>query len=558
MKITEISFTPKTAQKRALLYSEHSSQAKSLHLFFQHQTAGQQRFLLEAFRETVRRYLSMDDLLSAERFLASLIVGLEHIAENRGLTLSDLQGTGLFLLLQAGNCFFVASSLDDHVQVRHGDRMSDMSSSDSAFTRRLDLLREDVQENLFPQRLRDVVKLYKMSMSEQAPLEIVLGCREDERGAIFNAVQDAEPAMHSDTKEFYMDVLSKPALYIRFDAPHALQDIAGSRGRKETSLSAPFGRVHTAAIVATAAVIFIAGAAWFSGRFRGQSTDLFPVVDSQQVLASGVQPSMEPVSSSEIPPENESLADPSSVRLELHWKKLFDQAVTSSPAISGPRVIFGCRDGKMRALSLDSGAALWTYQAGGGIGASPAVAGNSVIGADYKGTVFSLDAETGKLLWSSKLPGRLVSSPCIVQGRIVIGCFDNFVYCLSLQDGKVLWNAGVRGRVWGTAAAADESIFVPSYDGNLYAISAGTGVIEWTYNIGGEVLSSPAILGKNVVVGGADGRVHAVDCKTGAATWIFRAGAAVKSAVFSSAGRVYFGSQDAHLFCVDGHDGSML
>jgi outer membrane protein assembly factor BamB len=561
MKITEISFIPKSEQKRALIYSEHSSQARSLHLFYQHETTAQQQFLLAAFEETVRSYLSPSDLKPPLAWLPFLIEHFESLQEDRELTLGDLQGMGLNLVLQEGRNVFLLTSLEHQVQVRYGEKVLCLGSEADALFERLDPFPAPPQEELFPRRLRDAVAVFKLTRPRDLSFEIVLACREDELGVIFSAIRDTGPQDRGEIQEVPLDVLSKRALYLRFYGYPESFEMEGEKDTKEISLRAPFGRIHTAAIVATAAVVFIAGAAWISGRSPKNSSDKAAGPVSQPVQASNVQPSAEPVSGEKDPSQHPSMAedlvDLASVRLAFAWSKKFGKAVTSSPLMIGPRVIFGCRDGKMRALNAESGNEVWTHEAADGIGASPAVAGKKIIGADYTGEVFALDAETGNRLWSSKLPGRVVSSPCVLGDRVLVGCFDNFAYCLSLLDGQVLWNADAEGKVWGSAAAINETFFLPSYDGNLYALSAGTGEIKWTYNIGGEVRCSPAVIEGNVIVGAADGRLHAVDSATGKDVWIFTAGAPINSAVFATDGRVYFGSNDMHLFCVDAKQGTL-
>lgn len=563
MKIIERSFTPKSEQKTALVYSEHSSLARSLHLFFLHESAEQQQFLLDAFKETVRRYLSPSELKPPLALLASLIECYESIQEERGLAPADLQGMGLFVMLQQGGSVYLVTSLDRQVHIRLGDQVHCLGAEDHASFERPEVFDAPTQEELFPRRLRDTLTTFKIAAPAQASLEVVLGCREEELGRIFSAIRDSGFQQSGGMEEVPLDMLSKRALYIRFEGSHASRGATSANESKTISLRAPFGLIHTAAIVATAAVVFIAGAAWIGGRSHKQSSDMPPDAPSQPVHESGgAQPSTEPVASNQggeqDPTAAESVVDIASTRLQSGWTRRFEQAVTSSPVANGQRVIFGCRDGKMRALNALSGAEMWVHEAAGGIGASPAVADGKVIGADYTGAVFALEIETGNPLWSSKLPGRIVSSPCILDERVVVGCFDNFVYCLSVPDGRVLWNADARGRVWGTAAAADETFFIPSYDGNLYALSSGTGEIKWTYKVGGEVLSSPAVAGGNVVVGGSDGRLHAVDRRSGETAWIFRTGAPINSAIFADGDRIFFGSNDTHVFCLDGRAGTLI
>ena len=78
------------------------------------------------------------------------------------------------------------------------------------------------------------------------------------------------------------------------------------------------------------------------------------------------------------------------VRVAETWQRSYRDAVTSSPAEAGAVVVFGARDGNVYALDPKTGGAVWTHQAGGGVGASPVVAGDAVFVCDYAGNVFRL------------------------------------------------------------------------------------------------------------------------------------------------------------------------
>jgi len=564
MKITEITFTPKAEQREALVYSEHASRGRSLHLFFQHESNEQRRFLLAAFKETVRDFLSPTDLKPPLRFIASLIERYESLQEDLDLTVEDLNGMGLFLLLQVAGRVYLVTSLENQVQVRTGGRVPRALPGYPVQFERLDAFDTPTQEELFPRRLRDTLSILRIAPPAEGSLDVVLACREEELGGVLSAVQDATCGRTGETVEVPLDVLSKRVLVVRFEEFDASRRPAEERDAGKISLKAPFGLIHIGAIVATAAVVFIAGAVWIGGRSSepssGSASGTFPSQSREASLLAQPEPGSGGAEEQRELAAAEPLVDLASVSLRLVWSKKYGKAVTSSPVVSGTAVIFGCRDGRMRALDTRTGDELWSYQASGGIGASPALAGSAIICADYTGAVFALDVNTGNLLWESKLPGKVVSSPCVLGQRVAIGCFDNFVYCLSVPDGRVLWNAEVHGTVWGSAAGRDEFFYVPSYDGMLYALSAGTGKTVWTYNLGEKIMSSPAAAGDHVIIGAPDGRLHAVDRTSGRAAWIFQAGAPINSFIYAASGdgRVFFGSSDANLYCTEGADGSLI
>ncbi len=562
MKTTEIRYIPKTEQSRNLVYSEFSSRARSLHILLQDNSIEQYKFLLKAYREIIASYLSSQHLEPPLVFLSSLVKRFEGIYMGEGITIEDLRGMGFFLLFHDGGHFYILTSREERVHLRHTGQFTQLSEPQIDFAERLDLLEMDQQQELFPQHLQDIFTLFRIRPAEKRDVEILLGCSEKERAALLEAAQDNGSKEFHSFRELPLEFLSKKALHLRFGGLLSAGDATEVKDSRKSALSASFGKVHSAAIISIAVVVFIAAAIWLSSRFPlppPESGD--KILQAEQLQEPQAARVEAPSAVSTL--ENESVAatsdtKPAEVELRLIWKNTYPQPVTSSPAITERRVYFGCRDGKLYAVDRLSGEPQWNYTASGGIGASPAVQANRVIGADYSGAVFALDIDTGKRLWHQKLPAKIVSSPCIAGDNVLIGCLDGFAYCLSCENGAQIWKRQTKGRLRGSAAAAGERFFIPSYDGQLYALSAGTGSVLWSYNIEGEVMSSPVVSGDAVFVGGPDGRIHAVDCKSGELRWVFQSGGPIKSSVSASDGRILFGSHDFNLYCLDSGTGALL
>ncbi|NIM19789.1 MAG: PQQ-binding-like beta-propeller repeat protein [Candidatus Latescibacteria bacterium] len=558
MKITEIRITPKTRQPRDLLYSEHSSRSRSIHILFHDQSIEQYRFLLRAYREIVSSYLSPTAISVPETFLGSTLQRLETIFQDEGLILEDLYGMGFWLLLQNQNRFYLLTTEEGRAHVRHKGTFHCLKSIDIEGIERLGIPDTRTQQELFPQRLQDAFALWRITAAGDAEFETLMGCSDSHLEAVTDVISDARAEGTRSTRELSLESLLQKVLYLRFEDLPARGRIFESKGSPAMHLSASFGRVHSAALLTISAIIVIAGFIWV-GRHLKESTPEVTKSAEQTIprAASMESPQqLSPVQSEAVSVnEQQPVLD---VRLALAWKNTLKKPVTSSPAVEGDRVFYGCRDGKLYAVDRNTGKLLWRYTAAGGIGASPAVSGDRVVCADYTGAVFALDTESGKRLWLRKLPGRIVSSPRISGERIVIGCYDGFARCLSLRDGTVLWKTPTKGRIWGSAAVTEERLFISSYDGHLYAVSPGTGAVQWAYNVGGEVMSSPTVSGRAVVTGGPDGRIHAVDRENGKLLWVFRTGGAVKSSLVADGGRVFVGSHDGNLYCVDSGNGTLL
>ena len=76
----ELTFYPEVERTRDLLYSEYTSQDRSIHVLLQDNSGPHYRFLLEAFREIVSQYLSTTRIQSPTKFCRELATRLEELA----------------------------------------------------------------------------------------------------------------------------------------------------------------------------------------------------------------------------------------------------------------------------------------------------------------------------------------------------------------------------------------------------------------------------------------------------------------------------------------------
>jgi outer membrane protein assembly factor BamB len=104
------------------------------------------------------------------------------------------------------------------------------------------------------------------------------------------------------------------------------------------------------------------------------------------------------------------------------WRRPTPDAVFCRPALDGPRVFVGCRDGCCWGLDRYSGAVCWQAQLGSAVFARPAPAGTRVYALSSAGRLCRLDAETGEVHASfdvaahSKARPEVFSSPALEHG----------------------------------------------------------------------------------------------------------------------------------------------
>ncbi len=558
----ELTFYPETERTRDLIYSEYSSCDRSIHLLIQESPGVPYDLLLKGYRETISAYLSSADLLPPADFLEQLVQRFDRLCGESGVPVDQWKTVGIHLVLRCVDAAYVLTTHERDVFLCTQGRMLPLVGAQTDGVERVRLASCELQAELFPQTLGDIVMVFKIGPAQLGSRDLVLGCAEGETETVLEGLcgpvwldsgnkGDMRAARHSIVSKF----VSHRVLVVRFG------DIAGDRGGVSAVTSARSGRARRwglgrrslSVAIASVLVTILIAVLW---RREGADPER---AASAHVSRPGV--SVRERTDAATPSEGRlgrSGDEQESIRLNEEWRQRYENEVTSSPVLFEEMVVFGCRDGGVYALRRDTGTQLWKFVATAGVGSSPVVWRDRVIVADYNGNVFGLDGRTGERIWTRKLPMKVVSSPDVSGSRVIMGCLDGRVYCLSTDDGSVLWTARTGGRIRGFAAASEETFFIPSYDGFLYALSTATGEVVWRSRLGGAVTASPAIAGGLVVVGGSDGKVHCIDAVEGTTKWTFPTGAAVESRACIADGSVFIGSNDGHLYRLDLAEGTMV
>jgi len=277
---------------------------------------------------------------------------------------------------------------------------------------------------------------------------------------------------------------------------------------------------------------------------------------------------------------------------------------SASPVAADGVVYFGAGDGNVYALDAHTGARLWTYTTGGGIGATPAVADGVVYVDSSDGNVYALDAHTGTKLWSVLFTDFASSADLAVEDGVVYVFTLAILYALDAKTGAELWSystevvyAGgapaVRNRIvyngvsremlaldaesgtllWSftnagypffNAAVADGAVYVESGpivgfgEQYIYGLDARNGSQLWSYDLGGfgPDYAEPAVA-KGVVYAQSRPGLYALDAKTGKEFWSYSENYNGGTAPAVANGVVYFAS-DVAGFALDAKTGSWL
>lgn len=188
------------------------------------------------------------------------------------------------------------------------------------------------------------------------------------------------------------------------------------------------------------------------------------------------------------------------------WKAKL-QAVFSSPALCGERVVVGSDDGSVHAIDLATGSVAWSAVVGGKVRGTPAATADAVYVGDFGGRLSALKAADGTRLWSAELGAALYSSPAVGEDVVVLGANDGSLHGVDRGSGALRFETRTRGPIVSSPLAAAGAFVVGSTDGDLYLVDSAGAVLARHGLAPGGVASSAAAAGDRIVVGSARG-VH--------------------------------------------------
>ncbi|HEX3872380.1 MAG TPA: PQQ-binding-like beta-propeller repeat protein [Pirellulales bacterium] len=107
------------------------------------------------------------------------------------------------------------------------------------------------------------------------------------------------------------------------------------------------------------------------------------------------------------------------------------QPFQSSAALTDGLAILGGRDRQIHAIDMKSGVARWIVPTKQKIDSSPVVVGNRAFVACGDGRVVALAVGTGDAVWEYEAGGGFSGSPAVAEGCLVIGNEDDTLYCFG-------------------------------------------------------------------------------------------------------------------------------
>lgn len=206
--------------------------------------------------------------------------------------------------------------------------------------------------------------------------------------------------------------------------------------------------------------------------------------------------------------------------LVVRWEFKADDAIETTPVISGGRVFFGDVMGKAYAISQSDGKEIWRHDFDTGFIAAPSVKGDVVVFGDLEGNLYSMDAATGKIGWQKATDGEINGSPAFYGDQVLVTSQDGKLYCFRSADGELAWTYQTEDQIRCSPTVAGDRTFLGGCDGQLHMVDLKTGTaIGKPLPLDGPTGSTPAVRGETTFVPIMDGALFAYDWKTGKLLW---------------------------------------
>lgn len=204
--------------------------------------------------------------------------------------------------------------------------------------------------------------------------------------------------------------------------------------------------------------------------------------------------------------------------------------VHAAPAVSERGVYIGSdglsrNEGRVRALSLDSGQVDWQFPAEGQppIGSIFAglVVSDSTLYFGVEDHVYALNTQTDTPVWDVAVDGRVWGTPCLAGDRLYVSTLAHKLFALDVTNkGNVAWTFDqARGALAGSPVVEGDTVYVGSFDNRLYALDRRTGQPRWRYDAHNWIWDGLTVVSGTVYVGDLGGYVQALDAQTGRPRW---------------------------------------
>lgn len=209
--------------------------------------------------------------------------------------------------------------------------------------------------------------------------------------------------------------------------------------------------------------------------------------------------------------------------------------VALAPAVDGEHAFVAGRNGRVVAVTAQSGRPVWQQRLGATLSAGPAVGEGLVVVTATDGGVIALDPETGEVRWRTRVSSEVLAKPAIARGIVAVRTADGQMHGLDALDGGLLWSHDqptpplmLRGS--GGPVTAGDLVIAGFDNGRLVAMHVRDGQLVWDTPIAVasgrseierlvDVNATPRVIGRDLYAVAYQGSLVAMAVDTGRVLW---------------------------------------
>jgi outer membrane protein assembly factor BamB len=170
--------------------------------------------------------------------------------------------------------------------------------------------------------------------------------------------------------------------------------------------------------------------------------------------------------------------------------------------------------GPLLALRATDGEILWERDLGAPLQSSPAATGDRVYVPLRDGRLLALSIQTGTDIWTHKLAEAAVGI-LPVGDRVFVGGLDNQLHALEAKDADVDWKWRTGADVLGLPALDERRVYFVALDNVLRAHSRSSGSMLWKRVLPMRPFTGPLLTGETLIVAGVASELRAYHSRDG-------------------------------------------
>ena len=176
----------------------------------------------------------------------------------------------------------------------------------------------------------------------------------------------------------------------------------------------------------------------------------------------------------------------------------------------------------------------WRHQVGIGMGKAyarlqPAISGDDIYVASANGLVEALTLQSGATVWSTNLDTEITAAIAVHGSKGFVATANGDVIALNINDGSEAWRKNIKAEVLSVPVIQGDALALQTVDGKLHVLDVSNGNSRWSYdsnlpNLSLRGTSQPIFHGGSVIAGFASGKVVGLNAKNGMVLWQERIG----------------------------------